>query len=93
MCLDSTLFRTGLTQEWLSNTRGALKGLCFLLLSWWANRQRVSSAKGNDLVIDLSVRFEITAVDSLKLQGHLSPSSFQGRKIKCHAVTTSGPGL
>lgn len=42
-------------------------------------------------MIDLSVRFEITAVDSLKLQGHLSPSSSQGRKIKCHAVTTSGP--
>lgn len=42
-------------------------------------------------MIDLSVRSEITAVDSLKLQGHLSPSSFQGRKIKHHAVTTSSP--
>lgn len=42
-------------------------------------------------MIDLSVRSEITAVDSLKLQGRLSPSSFQGRKIECHAVTTSAP--
>lgn len=42
-------------------------------------------------MIDLNVKFEITAVDTLKLQRHQSPSSFQGRKVKCNADATSGP--
>lgn len=41
-------------------------------------------------MIDLTVKFEITAADILKLQGHQSPSSFQGKKIKCNAGATSG---